>query len=371
MLLGACYIRILHVVPKYSPHVGGVEIVAQELSKRLVKENHEVTVYTVDLKEELPNEQQIDGVLVKRYRSIIGDPLYCPSPRFFWTMRNENVDVIHAHNIHVLLTLLVVLFRKNGQKLLLQPYYHRFGQSPLRNSLLKLYKYALNNVVFSRADLVIANSVYEKRILCHDFPRFRNVILIPLGIDVDEIRAVKHDPVEPKRILYVGALRRYKNVDKILNGFAWLLGKGDKNFKLVIVGEGSEYQSLTNLADNLGVNSFIEWKHGLSRQQLLHEFAKASVFIQLSPLESFSIVVYEALLVGVPAVVLNFGAFANLVKAGLAEGVNSLNPKEIAEALLKATRKTYTKISEGPNTFLNWKEYSGKIIKIYHRLLER
>jgi len=242
---------------------------------------------------------------------------------------------------------------------LLQPHYHRFGQSPLRNSLLRLYKYALNNVVFSRADLVIANSAYEKSILCHDFSRSCNVILIPEGIDVDEIKAVEHNPVEPKRILYVGALRRYKNVDKILKSLAWLLGKGNNKFKLIIVGEGSEYQYLTNLADNLGVNSFIEWKHGLSRQQLLHEFAKASVFIQLSPLESFSRGVYEALLMEVPAVVLNFGALANLVKAGSAEGVNSFNPKEIAEALLKATKKTYTKISEGPNTFLNWKEYSA------------
>jgi hypothetical protein len=60
-----------------------------------------------------------------------------------------------------------------------------------------------------------------------------------------------------------------------------------------------------------------------------------------------------------------------MVKAGLAEGVNSLNSKVIAEALLEATRKTYPKISENQNAFLNWKDYSGKISSVYSKLLER
>jgi glycosyltransferase involved in cell wall biosynthesis len=137
------------------------------------------------------------------------------------------------------------------------------------------------------------------------------------------------------------------------------------------VGGGAEYASLVNLAHKMGISSFVEWKYGLSRQQLLCEYAKASVFILLSPLESFSRVVYEALLIGVPVVVLNFGALSNLVEADLAEGVNSPDPSEIADALLKATRKTYTKISEYPNAFLNWEEYSDKIISVYNRLLER
>ena len=363
--------HVLQVAPRYFPNIGGVEIVVQKISETLVKNGARVTVYSVDLSHNMLRQEEINGVLVKRFVPLLGDPFYVPEPKFVAMLLREKADILHVHNIHVFPPFLVALFKHGKQKLLLQPHYHRFGQSPLRNFLFKLYKYALNNVVFSRADLVITNSAYEKRILRHDFPRASNVILIPEGIDVEEIRAVKHNPVEPKRILYVGALKHYKNVDKIFKGFAWLLGKGNKDFRLVIVGEGSEYQYLTNLADNLGVNSFIEWKHGLSRQQLLHEFARASVFIQLSPLESFSRGVYESVLMGVPAVVLNFGAFANLVKAGLAEGVNSLNPKEIVEALLKATRKTYTKISEGPNTFLNWKEYSDKIVFLYHRLLEK
>ena len=225
-------------------------------------------------------------------------------------------------------------------------------------------------MIFSRVDLVIANSIYENRILCEDFPKFRKVFMIPEDMDVDEVKHVKHDPVEPKRILYVGALRCYKNVGKILEGFAHLIKRGDTQYRLVIVGGGAEYASLVNLAHNLGISSFVEWKYGLSRHQLLCEYAKASVFILLSSLESFSRVVYEALLIGFPVVVLNFGALSTLVEAGLAEGVSSLNPSDIADALLKASRKTYTKISEDINAFLDWEEYSNRIMNVYNKLLE-
>jgi len=225
-------------------------------------------------------------------------------------------------------------------------------------------------LIFSRVDLVIANSAYENRILCEDFPKFRKVFMIPEGMDVDEVKHVKHDPVEPKRILYVGALRCYKNVEKILEGFAHLIKRGDTQYRLVIVGGGAEYASLVNLAHNLGISSFVEWKYGLSRQQLLCDYAETSVFILLSPLESFSRVVYEALLIGVPVVVLNFGALSSLVEAGLAEGVNSLNPSEIADVLLKATSKTYAKVSGSINAFLDWKEYSNRVINVYNKLLE-
>ena len=40
--------RILHVCPRYWPAVGGAERYIQELSERLAREDHDVTVYTTD-----------------------------------------------------------------------------------------------------------------------------------------------------------------------------------------------------------------------------------------------------------------------------------------------------------------------------------
>jgi hypothetical protein len=72
----------------------------------------------------------------------------------------------------------------------------------------------------------------------------------------------------------------------------------------------------------------------------------------------------------VPVVVLNFGALEDLVRNRLAIGVNSLNPEEIAGTLLKATGRSPPRFPKGTNTFLEWPEYSKRIIDTYYELLE-
>jgi glycosyltransferase involved in cell wall biosynthesis len=362
--------RILQVTPRYFPSMGGVEVVVQKISETLAERGIQVAVFSLDRSSSQASVDTIRGVPVKRFTSLVGDPLYLPELRFVAALRREKADVIHVHNIHTLPPLIVALCRRSGQKLLLQPHYHRYGQSPLRHSFFELYKRGASGMIFSRTHMIVVNSAYEKQTLREDFPEARNVLLLPEGVDVDEAMHVKYEPAEPKRVLYVGGLRRYKNVDKILKGFAHLIRNGKRDFRLVIVGEGPERDSLVNLADALGINGLVEWKSRLSRQQLLCEYAKASVFILLSPLESFSRVVYDALFVGTPVVVLDFGALRHLVAAGFAEGVNSLTRQDIADALLKATEKTYPKFSWSADAFLDWNSYSNRIISIYQKLCE-
>lgn len=361
--------HVLQVTPKYFPNLGGVEALVQKMSETLVKNNVNVTVYSVDLDRNLEREQDVDGVLVKRFSPLLGDPFFLPEPRFIASLQHEEADIIHVHNIHTLPTFLAALVKNKKRKLLLQPHYHRFGQTMLRHSLFGIYKSMLRSVVIPRADLAIANSIYEEKVLREDFPGLSNVILIPEGMDAGEVRHVKHDPVVPNRILYVGSLRRYKNVDKILEGFASFSRRRNDGSRLIIVGEGPKYGYLVERAHRLYLDPVVEWKHGLSREQLLDEYSKASVFILLSGLESFSRAVYDALLVGVPVVVLNFGPLHNLVNKGLAVGVNTLDPEEIGDALSEALTKSPRKFTNDDLMFLTWPEYSNRIIEAYHRLL--
>lgn len=363
--------RVIQVTPRYFPNMGGVEVVVQKLSETLVQKGIEVVVLSVDRCGSLAPVEWVNGVLVKRFTPLVGDPLYLPEPRFISALREKDVDIVHVHNIHTLPPAMVAAFRRLDQKVLLQPHYHRYGQSSFRQSLFQLYRRGAAGVVFPRTHLVIANSVYEKKTLQEDFPEARTVFLVPEGVDVKDAALMKHEPAKPKRILYVGALKRYKNVDKILEGFAYLIKGGNRNFRLVIVGQGDEFGSLHGLAKSLGVEGSVEWKSYLSRQQLLREYARASVLVLLSPLESFSRVVYEALIVGVPVVVLNFGALRHLVASGYAEGLNSLSRESVAEALLKATQKSYARLSLSSKEFMDWESYANKIVDIYKRLVER
>jgi glycosyltransferase involved in cell wall biosynthesis len=361
----------MQVIPRYFPNVGGVEVVVQKLSETLVQKGIEVVVLSVDRNGHLPSVEQVNGVVVKRFAPIVGDPMYLPEPGFISALRDESVEIIHVHNIHTLPPVIVAACHSNNQKMLLQPHYHRYGQSPFRQALFRLYKHGAPRLMFSRTDLVIANSAYEQRIIQEDFPEARNVLLMPEGIDVNDVAFVKHEPVEPKRILYVGALKGYKNVDKVLEGFAFLMKNKSDRFKLVIVGQGEEFFSLQKLAKSLGVQSFVEWKDHLSREQLLDEYSRASVVVLFSPLESFSRVVYDALIARVPVVVLNFGALRHLVASGYADGLNSLDCESVAEALLNAAQKRYARLTLSSGEFMDWKSYSDKLVEIYERLVGR
>lgn len=360
--------HIIQVTPRYYPTLGGVEVFVQKISELLAAKGNQVTVYSVDKRFGLPQVEKINGVTVKRFVPFFGDPLYLPEPKFISCLRKENADVIHVHNIHTFPQLIAAVNKQQKQPLVLQPHYHRFGQTPFRDSLFKLYQKAFYGLLFSKAGLIIANSVSEAQSLREDFPNARGIILLPEGLDTSETGGVVYAPVLPKRILFVGVLKRYKNVDKLLEGFAYLVHEQKQDYRLIIVGEGPERFALYSLAVSLGIEHLVEWKHGLTRSELLDEYAKASVFVMLSKLESFSRVVYDALFIGVPVVLYNFGALAALVSDGYAEGVNSLTPQAVAKAIITGSHAHYRRISCDSQNFLDWETYLDKLTGYYEKL---
>jgi len=200
--------RIIQVTPRYYPTLGGVEVFVQKICELLAARGNEVIVYSVDKRKGLPAVQTINGVTVKRFKPLFGDPLYLPEPKFSASLHKEKADIIHVHNIHTVPQLIAAVNKKQNQKIVLQPHYHRYGQTPFRDSLFKLYQKAFYGLLFSKTNLIVANSQHEKQALSEDFPNAKGVVLIPEGLDTTETRTVVHAPILPKRILFVGVLKR-------------------------------------------------------------------------------------------------------------------------------------------------------------------
>ncbi len=363
--------KIVHVSARYFPSMGGVEIFTKELCEKLSKKGFETVVYTLDLGNNVHSRESINGVLVKRYRAVLGDPFFLPPLMFLRDLRKEYPAILHVHNLQNLFPIFVSLTKKPKQLFVLQPHYHRYGQTIPRHLLLTFYKLFIPELILKRAQIIIANTNFEERMLKKDFSNSGNILTIQEGLPLHELRIVKWSPEFPERILYIGALKKYKKVDILLKAFKIVLDHEKKLLKLVIVGDGPEKSNLMKLSIELGISEFVEWKVNLDRQQLLSEYSKARVFVLLSLLESFSRVVNEAVVIGVPTVVLRSEVFSDLINKGLVEVALSERPDSVAEAIFRAKRKVLSH-NEKENLCLNGKqEYSDRIASLYRSLVSR
>jgi len=298
--------KILQVCPKYYPSIGGVEEHAKNISERLAKE-HEVTVFACDPSRKLPSEEEINGVLVKRFNSFSPSDAYHISFEMARELKKSEFDIVHGHSYHAL----PLYFARNARakKFVVTPHYHGHGHTPVRDFFIKLYK-PFGKRIFERANKVIAVSKYEKQLLLKDFSLDGDKIsVIPNGINLTEFVDLKAIPKELRTILYVGRLEEYKGVQYIIQTLPLL----DNNFCLEIVGKGPHKAELVKLIDELGLNNRARFYQDLPRRELLNMYARAGVFVLLSQHEAFSIVVAEALAAKTPCVIANTSALSEWI----------------------------------------------------------
>jgi glycosyltransferase involved in cell wall biosynthesis len=114
----------------------------------------------------------------------------------------------------------------------------------------------------------------------------------------------------PFRIGYVGRLTPEKNVRFLAQLERDLLAKGHRDFRFVLIGQGSEEKWLR---ENMQHAEFNGW---LSGSDLSRAYAGLDAFVFPSETDTFGLAVLEALASGVPAVVAPRGGPAYTVEHG-------------------------------------------------------
>lgn len=346
--------RILQVCPKYYPAIGGVEEHVKNISERLAKE-HEVTVFACDPSGKLPKEEEINGVLVKRFKSFSPSDAYHISFEMARELKKSEFDIVHGHNYHAL----PLYFSRNARarKFIVTPHYHRYGHTPVRNFFIKLYK-PWGRRIFEQADRVIAVSKYEKQLLLGDFDiDVDKISVIPNGVNLAEFNSLIGIQKEAKTILYVGRLEEYKGVQYVIQTLSLL----DKDFCLEIVGKGSYKANLLAQIDKLGLNDRVKFHQDLSRQELFKMYRKAGVFVLLSQHEAFSIVVAEALASKTPCIVANTSALSEWIDNESCLGIDyPINNAELAKLITEIPGKRVSDVK-----LWDWSEVARQIAKLY------
>jgi len=214
--------------------------------------------------------------------------------------------------------------------------------------------------------------MFEAGIMGAAFPDSAGKIkVIPNGVDSELLSRYSWSPPASPRILFVGRLEKYKNVDKVLTAFAVLKEK-HPSLKLTVVGRGPVKDELTFQAGQLKLGSSVEWLEGLTKQELYELYQSSTMFVLPSYLEAYGIVVAEAVAVGTPAIVANSSALSEFVTAGLALPVEPpVDTEKLVDAmsLILESPKSYSFKNKTSGIIQSWDDVAAKTFETYESLL--
>lgn len=345
--------KILMLTWEYPPRiVGGIARVVHDLSKRLIKDGHEVTVVTYRDNADVPEYENDKGVNVYR----VDNYMIHPNNFIDWIMQlNFNMlskateiinkeggfDVIHAHDW---LVTYAAKSLKNAYDIPIVATIHatEAGRNSGIHDETQRYINDTEWLLTYEATEVIVNSNYMKNEIQRLFGLpFDKINVIPNGINLSNFTGIERDydfrrqyaMDNEKIILYVGRLVYEKGVQHLIAAMPKILSNYN-DAKLIIVGRGGMMDELRAEASNLGLNDKIYFTGYLNSKQVQKMYKCADVAVFPSTYEPFGIVALEAMLAGVPTVVSDVGGLDEIVTHGV-DGMKSYagNANSIADSV--------------------------------------
>jgi glycosyltransferase involved in cell wall biosynthesis len=314
--------RIIEVVPRAYPALGGVESHVRRISQALAQRGVEVSVYShaVARKPRVGSLENHDGVMYRRFAVPFGGAIPLPSLRLMRELRKNarGVDVVHLHQYHQPLAFFASLALMGVKTpIVVTPHYHGTGHTPFARLLHKVWRPTAGRFLMSNASRVIAVSPPEAELIIQHFPFLDGrVDVIPNGIEPPPPAEPARVPAGKRVVLSVGRLESYKRFDALVQAVARL----DDSILLALVGDGPQREALQRQARELGVEHRVLFLGRLDDTELASWWARADVFVSLSEQEAFGIALGEALAVGVPVIASDIPAFRYVADLAQAHG---------------------------------------------------
>ena len=345
--------KILMLTWEYPPRiVGGISRVVHDLSKRLIKDGHEVHVITYR-DEGLSKFEDDKGVKVHR----VDNYMITPNSFADWIMQlnfnivakaNElilkegNFDVIHAHDWLVAYSA-KTLKNSYGTPLVSTIHATEAGRNSGIHNEEQRYVNDTEWLLTYESSEVIVNSKYMKNELQRLFGLpYEKINVVSNGINLTTYSGVERDydfrrqyaADNEKIILFMGRLVYEKGVQHLISAMPKILEQYN-DAKLVIAGKGGMEESLKAQAESMGLGDKVYFTGYLDAKKVSKIYKCADISVFPSTYEPFGIVALEAMLAGVPTVVSDVGGLGEIVTHG-EDGLKSYagNSNSIADSIL-------------------------------------
>ncbi|MER8395586.1 glycosyltransferase family 4 protein [Mesorhizobium sp. M1340] len=325
--------RILMVAARCYPLIGGIETHIQEVGPRLVARGHAVDVLTTDPSGELPVEEEVRGMRVRRVPAWPrGRDLYV-APGIYTAIRRGAWDLIHFQGYNSFVAPIGLLATLRGDLPFILTFHSGGHSSRLRNAV-RGTQHALLRPLVARAARLIGVSEFEASFFSARMrvPRERFVV-IPNGAAMPAPSpGIK---VDPHLIVSGGRLERYKGHHRAIAALPELIRRVP-DVRLHIVGTGPYEGELRRLVAALGLERRVTIASipGSDRQNMADLLASAALFVLFSEYEAHPIAVMEALSLRRPVLVSDTSGLRELAANGLCRAVPpNAGPGELAAAM--------------------------------------
>lgn len=278
--------------------MGGAEIHLHEIFRRIVGKGHDVTLVSHKFPGSA-NEEIIDGIKVIR----IGNKyLFNRQFKSYYksNLKEEGFDLIVDDISKIPLNTSTYI-----NKPIVGILHHLHGNSLYKEIPIPLAYYIIRKEksipkYYENVPIFTVSKSTTSELVNLGFPESKTGILHN-AIDHNLFEAVEIRKSETPLITYVGRIKNYKNIQKIIEATS-ILKRDFPNIKLIVGGKGDYLNSLKNLVNKLELNRNVEFTGYLSEDEKVELLAKSWLFITMAEKEGWGITVIEANAVKTPAI---------------------------------------------------------------------
>jgi glycosyltransferase involved in cell wall biosynthesis len=382
--------RICLVTHFFPPHMGGIEKVSYEQSKRLTKSGYQVDVLTSKMKGQ--NERPAKGIRIFPFSTIniaerIGVPYPIPSIQAYKTFANviKKCDLVHAHGHVYMSSYLAGKVAKKYKKPFILTQHNTFidYRSGL-NILEHLNDFTIGKAVLKDADRVVAVSNRTMEYI-HKLGADRSkTSVIYNGVDIDYFHPANKEKSRkklslPKNRKIILSVRRlvYKNgLDTLIESIPYIT-RNHPNVLFVIAGKGPSKKLIEDHIKELGIKDNIKLT-GFVPDELLPVYYNAADYFVLPSAsgEGLPLVLLEAMACRLPVIATTVGGTPEIIES-MKNGVlvPPRNPKAMAMTMseLLSEEKMGPAIGEGARKIVEkrftWDENLRQLQIIYNEFL--
>lgn len=366
--------KILIVSHYFYPFIGGVEEVAFQQAKTLVKMGYKVNVVTSNIGAPRKGHEieDLNGIMVYRVpaNNFLYDHLDIPQPIFhplklYKILKKivKEADIVHIHDRFYMSSIFATVIAKTFNKpIVLTIHKGSDYDSAFYKFLFEINEKIAFYTVKNASKLVLVSEEVGNYIK----KRFkREYEVIPNAVDTNFFQPGDIERKNRFIVLFVGRFIHKKGIDTVID-----IAKKFGDIQFVCVGDGPRMPKIKKIIKEKSLQNILLKGNILDKNKLRECYKNADVFIFPSEKgEGLPLVILEALASGLPVIVKNTGNHAKIIENGksgfIVEDVNEMSEKI---KFLKENRDVLREMSLYSREYsekYSWSSNIKKLISVY------